>query len=76
MEGKTVLITGGNSGLGLETVRDLAKRGANIVMASRKFDVATKVRGQNITTSIVAPPLINIFSKLQIKSREKQATKT
>jgi NAD(P)-dependent dehydrogenase (short-subunit alcohol dehydrogenase family) len=76
MEGKTVLITGGNSGLGLETVRDLAKRGANIVMASRKVDVATKVRGQNITIFSVAQPLINIFSKLQMKSLEKRATKT
>jgi NAD(P)-dependent dehydrogenase (short-subunit alcohol dehydrogenase family) len=45
MIGKTVLITGGNSGLGLETVRDLAKRGARIIMASRKVDVANKVRG-------------------------------
>lgn len=45
MIGKTVLITGGNSGLGLETVRDLAMRGARIIMASRKVDVASRVRG-------------------------------
>jgi NAD(P)-dependent dehydrogenase (short-subunit alcohol dehydrogenase family) len=45
MIGKTVLITGGNSGLGLETVKDLASRGAHIIMASRKTDVGNKVRG-------------------------------
>lgn len=51
MTGKTVLITGGNSGLGLETVRDLAKRGAHIIMASRKLDVGNKVRGCISTTT-------------------------
>ncbi|CRK91451.1 CLUMA_CG005120, isoform A [Clunio marinus] len=48
MTGKTVLITGGNSGLGLETVRDLARRGARIIMASRKIDVGMKVRDEII----------------------------
>lgn len=45
MDGKTVLITGGNNGIGLETVRDLTRRGARIIMASRKIDIANKVRG-------------------------------
>lgn len=52
MEGKTVLITGGNSGLGLETVRDLAKRGARIIMASRKADVGNKVRGHFVISYV------------------------
>jgi hypothetical protein len=35
MEGKTVLITGANSGLGLESTRLLAGRGAEVIMACR-----------------------------------------
>lgn len=48
MDGKTVLITGGNNGIGLETVRDLVNRGARIIMASRKIDIGNKVRGKCI----------------------------
>lgn len=51
MTGRVVLITGGNSGIGLETVRDLTKRGAYILMASRRVDHAMQIRG-SLTVSI------------------------
>lgn len=68
MNGKTVLITGGNSGLGLETVRDLAKRAAHIIMASRKTEVGNKVRG--FFTFIVTPSIeyfLTVSLELQTK---------
>lgn len=38
--GKTALVTGGYSGLGLETVRALANAGARVVVAARRPDIA------------------------------------
>ena len=35
LEGKTILVTGANSGLGLESTRLLASRGAEVIMACR-----------------------------------------
>lgn len=45
MNGKTVLITGANGGIGSETAKDLAKRGARLILACRNLDAANKVKG-------------------------------
>lgn len=52
MDGKVVIITGANGGIGLETTKELARRGATVIMACRNMVTASKARGEKIYTQI------------------------
>jgi len=51
LEGRVVVVTGGNAGLGAELCLDLAKRGATVVLACRSWDntkdTLARIRGES-----------------------------
>lgn len=49
LTGKVAIITGGNTGIGLEVVKDLARRNARIIMAQRSV-----TRGQQAAELVIA----------------------
>ena len=46
VSGKVVMVTGGSRGLGKAMVMEFAKRGAKLVIASRKLDECQKVAAE------------------------------
>lgn len=51
MVGKVVIVTGGNSGIGLETAKDLASRGARVIIACRNVKRAEVAREEIVKFS-------------------------
>tara|TARA_B100000902_G_C27155022_1_gene835701 strand:- start:118 stop:1065 length:948 start_codon:yes stop_codon:yes gene_type:complete len=59
--GKVVIVTGGNSGIGYETVRILAQRGAHVILAVRNAikgnEAIKQIRTENPSANVETQPL-------------------
>lgn len=52
MDGKTVIITGPTGGIGKETARELAQRGAKVILACRNVDSGKATKGECDTAKV------------------------
>ncbi|CAH1791844.1 unnamed protein product [Owenia fusiformis] len=57
LDGKTIIVTGANAGIGKETVRDLARRGGHVIMGCRSQyrcnAAANEIRQENSKADLV-----------------------
>lgn len=69
--GRRVLLTGGNSGIGFETARELARKGAEIILPARSAakaeDAVNRIR-QEIPSATLVPAVLDLASQASVRA--------
>ncbi|CAK8683106.1 unnamed protein product [Clavelina lepadiformis] len=73
VEGKTVVITGGDQGIGFETVLDLAGRGARVIITCRRTDAGEEARSKILRKHSDADILVKELDLASLASVRKVA---
>lgn len=74
MEGKTVIVTGANCGIGLETARELARRKARVILACRSMERGMCAAEDIISTTKNTDVLVRHLDLSSFKSIRKFAS--
>lgn len=71
LEGKVAVVTGGNGGLGFESVKAFANKGAEVVLASRSIERGEKAKENILTENPEAQITVIQLDLMDISSVEK-----
>jgi carbonyl reductase 1 len=63
---RRIVVTGGNRGLGLETCRQLARKGAHVVLAARDPEEAAKAAASLSSEGTVSPGTLDVVDERSI----------
>jgi NAD(P)-dependent dehydrogenase (short-subunit alcohol dehydrogenase family) len=77
--GRVAIVTGGNGGLGLETVRQLGRKGAHVIMAARNMSKATKAAAEirpDVSDSLLEVRNLDLASMASIEEFATGVTST
>ena len=78
LKGKNILVTGGGTGLGKSMTKYFLELGANVIIASRKFDVLqqTAKEFESITTGKILPIACDVRKYEEVENTIKTAIET
>jgi NAD(P)-dependent dehydrogenase (short-subunit alcohol dehydrogenase family) len=68
LTGKTIIVTGGNSGLGFEAVKALSENGARVIIACRSTEKGEAVRNELIEGHSTADIIVMELDLMNLKS--------
>jgi NAD(P)-dependent dehydrogenase (short-subunit alcohol dehydrogenase family) len=68
LKGKTIIVTGGNSGLGYESVKAFAQKGAKVILACRNTEKGEKAKNEIMLTNITGEIIVMKIDLMDLTS--------